>query len=329
VLMGLATIVFWMGRKKFVHIPGRPGGKLGVLDALSGTLLFVGALGIWLFGPSFEVGMGVRVLVSALSLGGGVALFFYRQHLAPDDSFLATVMASLARGPKRARAALGEEAYDGMLAVFRAMSVIGFIVVFWSLYDQKDSTWVLQADHMNRTFTLPVLGWSFTILTAQVASTNSVLVLVLIPFSVLVVFPWLERRGIQVTPIRRMAVGLFLTASSFVVIALLQHRLDAGAHVHWAWQIIAYLLMTTGEVLVSATGVEFAYTQAPRRMKSTLMAMWYLMVTFGNLFVVLVLAITKGKPQVTQFWLFAAIMGVTAVLFSIRIRFYKSREYPQ
>jgi len=41
ILMGLATIAFWMGRKVFIHVPAKPGGKLGLMDALSGTSLFM------------------------------------------------------------------------------------------------------------------------------------------------------------------------------------------------------------------------------------------------------------------------------------------------
>ena len=140
---------------------------------------------------------------------------------------------------------------------------------------------------------------------------------------------WVTRRGIKITPIRRMTVGMLMTALSFVVVALIQQRIDAGAHVHWAWQIIAYVILTTSELLVSATGVEFAYSQAPKRMKSTLMAFWYLTVTFGNLFVVLIIDLTKGRPVVQQMWIFAGIMAAVAVLFSIRAAFYQSRDYPQ
>jgi proton-dependent oligopeptide transporter, POT family len=285
-------------------------------------------MGVWLFGATFELGMGARAAISAVSVVIGFALFFYRQKLAPDDSFLATVVASLARGPKRARTALGDEAYDGMLAVFRASSVIAFVVLFWALFDQKDSTWQLQAMQMDRTFHLPFLG-AITLLPNQTGAANSILVLLLIPLFVFWIYPALEKRGVKVTPIRRMAFGMFMTATSFVTVAILQHLLDAGVHVHWAWQIIAFALLTASEVLVSATGLEFAYGQAPRRMKSTLMAFWYLTVTFGNLFVVLVIALTKDYSIATRFWLFAAMMAGVAILFTIRMQFYKGREYPQ
>ena len=41
ILMGIATIWFWMGRHVFVHVPPKPGGKLGLIDVISGVLLFL------------------------------------------------------------------------------------------------------------------------------------------------------------------------------------------------------------------------------------------------------------------------------------------------
>src|SRR5262245_12299980 len=41
VLMFLATFIFWLGRRRFVHVPPRPGGWVGLLDTLSSTCLFM------------------------------------------------------------------------------------------------------------------------------------------------------------------------------------------------------------------------------------------------------------------------------------------------
>ena len=59
-------------------------------------------------------------------------------------------------------------------------------------------------------------------------------------------------------------------------------------------------LLTLGEVLVSATGLEFAYSQAPQAMKGALMAFWNLSVTIGNLWVLVVNAGVKNDV-VTNF----------------------------
>jgi POT family proton-dependent oligopeptide transporter len=50
---------------------------------------------------------------------------------------------------------------------------------------------------------------------------------------------------------------------------------------------------------VSATGLEFAYSQAPAAMKGAIMAFWSLAVTVGNLWVLLVNQLARNEA-VTQ-----------------------------
>ena len=127
----------------------------------------------------------------------------------------------------------------------------------------------------------------------------------------------LRRHGLEVRPLQKMTIGMFLAAAAFAAAALLQaaiERTDAGS-VHSLWQAIPYLLMTTAEVLVSITGLEFAYTQAPRTMKSTIMSFWLLCVTFGNLLVAFLAPLQTTLPLSQFFWLFAGLMAAAALLF--------------
>ena len=85
--MFIATIVFWLGRDKFVHVPAKPGGKLGLYDTLSSSLLFLGLIGLPLFFtdilPLWAFALGVVVLTVV-----GLALFSARQKIERDDGFL-------------------------------------------------------------------------------------------------------------------------------------------------------------------------------------------------------------------------------------------------
>jgi proton-dependent oligopeptide transporter, POT family len=137
-----------------------------------------------------------------------------------------------------------------------------------------------------------------------------------------------DRMGLETTPLRRITVGMFLTALSFVATALLQAHIDAspGKSVWFGWQIVQYVIITIGEVMVSITGLEFAYTQAPKRMKSTVMGFWLIIVTLGNVLVA-VLAGFKGLPMVQFFWICAGLSAVAAALFAVRASFYKIKNY--
>jgi POT family proton-dependent oligopeptide transporter len=145
---------------------------------------------------------------------------------------------------------------------------------------------------------------------------NPLLVMLLIPFNRGVLFPLLARRGIVFTQLQRMGLGIALAGVAWVCAAVLQLVVDAGSRQLglaivpgfvgdgatppslW-WQLLPYIFLTLGEVLVSATGLEFAYSQAPRAMKGVLMAFWSLAVTFGNLWVLMVDETIKRPAVVT------------------------------
>ena len=60
-----------------------------------------------------------------------------------------------------------------------------------------------------------------------------------------------------------MSAGMLLAAASFCYMAVLQGVLDSQpqGRVPIAWQFPGFLLITCSEILVSVTGLEFAYTQ--------------------------------------------------------------------
>jgi POT family proton-dependent oligopeptide transporter len=153
------------------------------------------------------------------------------------------------------------------------------VTPFWSLFDQKASTWVLQANAMVKP------DWFQP---AQMQALNPLLVMLLIPFNNMVLYPMLRRLGIEPTALRRMTTGIAFSGLAWVAIGIMQLAMDAGEPLAITWQILPYALLTFGEVLVSATGLEFAYSQAPPPMKGAIMAFWSLSVTVGNLWVLLV-----------------------------------------
>ncbi|MEO0413778.1 MAG: POT family MFS transporter, partial [Verrucomicrobiota bacterium] len=165
---------------------------------------------------------------------------------------------------------------DGLKALLKLFVVYIFIMIFWALFDQSASSLVLQADDMN-------LNWlGIEWLPSQIQSVNPILVLTFIPLFTFVLYPAINR-VFPLTPIRKIMIGLFLTAASFVILAKVQEQIDPGNNPSIGWQFLAYAVLTAGEVMVSIVGLEFSYTQAPKKMKSFVMALFLLTVTGGNL----------------------------------------------
>lgn len=174
----------------------------------------------------------------------------------------------------------GFEKVDGIKAVWRIMAVFAFIPIFWSLWDMNSAEWVLQSTQLN--LSLGVFGWH--ILPSQIQTVNAVFLLVMIPLFNFLLYPLAEKLGLKLTPLRKIGFGLLVTAFSFVIIALLQEKVDKGLHPSVWWQILAYVILSAGEVLVSLVGLEYAYTQSPVSMKSTMTAIWYFTYSVGSFF---------------------------------------------
>jgi POT family proton-dependent oligopeptide transporter len=101
-----------------------------------------------------------------------------------------------------------------------------------------------------------------------------------------------------------------------VAAALVERELLAGARLHVAWQIPQYVFLALGEVLVSVTALEFAYAQAPRRMKSLVMGLWYVTIASGSLLTAFVAGLNRFQG-VAYYTFFAGLMLVAAVVFAL------------
>jgi POT family proton-dependent oligopeptide transporter len=215
--------------------------------------------------------------------------------------------------PARARTAAAAPG-PGLAASLRSAAWIALVFapvsVFWALYFQYDSAWTLQADKMDR------LVAGLQVSAGQMTTLNAILILALIPVFTLGVYPGLARLGLKVTPLRKMSVGMFVTVLSFLSAALVEARVQAGLRPSVLAQVPQYLFMGFGEVLVSVTALEFAYTQAPRSMKSFIMGLWFLTITGGSLLAALVAWLNRF-PGAGYYTFYAWLMLGAAALFAV------------
>jgi POT family proton-dependent oligopeptide transporter len=273
-LMALATLFFWLGRARYVHVPPEPDNPHSFLQVVKTALL------------SKQAGQADKGLYLACT---GVALALFSISQTPNLGFVAAFCLALvcimgfggagaALQLDRARAAHPAEAVNGVRVVLRVLVLFALVTPFWSLFDQKASTWVLQANQMSRP------EWFEP---AMMQALNPLLVMILIPFNNFVLYPLLEKSGLKITALRRMGAGIAFSGFAWIVAGSLQVWLDNGHIVSILWQMLPYALLTFGEVMVSATGLEFAYSQAPAAMKGIITSFWQLSVTIGNLWVLL------------------------------------------
>ena len=249
-LMLIATIIFWLGRKKFVHLP--PTG----------------------------LGRYVKEIGSR----------------------------------------------ENLKAIGNLLILVPFVAIFWGLWQQNFSSWVLQSEKMDRH--LFGIEWK----PAQIQTVNPLFILVMLPLFSYVVYPAMEK-CFRVTPLRKIGIGLFMTAVAFAIIAWVQVQIDAGQTPHILWQVLAFVALTASETMVSVTHLEFAYTQAPKKLKSLVMCTYLGAISLGNVFTAVVNFLIERKSLNLEgapyFFFFIKIMVVTALLFIFFARFYRGKTHIQ
>lgn len=344
VLMFIATLIFWLGRRDYVRVaPSRgrdpdsfynvsrtalvapaPGqGRPGLVVAATGVALAVLMLLCWATGAAFWPADFGFVITACLALGvliaaGGIGVSLQLE---------------------RARGQHPDDTIDAVRAVLRIIIVFALTTPFWSLFDQKASTWVLQGKAM----VVPHDQWwwpsALVKEAAQMQALNPLLVMLIIPFNNLVLYPALRRMGWDPTALRRMGWGIAFSGLAWVAAGFIQLQIDSGDPTSLAWQMLPYVLLTFGEVLVSATALEFAYSQATQAMKGVIMAFWYLASTFGSLWVLLTNAAVRSDAVTAHIagsgfsenaflmFFFAAFAFVAALAFALYARSYPMQDH--
>jgi len=220
----------------------------------------------------------------------------------------------------------------GKKAIFNLSIMYIFIAVFWSLFDQTGSSWVIQAEKMDKTVNLGFV--KFDLLASQIQAINPLLIVIFIPLFSYVLYP-LINKFFPLTALRKITIGMLLAGFSFVIVALAETTIMGGGMPSILWQFWAYFILTMAEVMVSITGLEFSYTQSPNSMKSFIMGLWLLSVSLGNGITAIVNVIIVNADGTYKlngseyFWFFAVLMFVTAVAFIFMAMRYKVENYIQ
>lgn len=291
-LMFIATVVFWLGRRDYIRVQPTPPYPDSFLRVIGTSLLAPGSSrpGLVLAGIGGALALAFTVL-GIVDLGR-MLIAHAEPHFGVAQSWCVALVVAIGFAGTgawwqldRARPIHSDEAVDGARNVLRILVLFFLVTPFWSLFDQKASTWVLQAGALSKP------DWFQP---SQMQALNPLLVMLLIPLNNLVLYPLLRQVGFEPTALRRMAAGIAFSGLAWVAAGVMQLALDGGAALSITWQVLPYALLTFGEVLVSATGLEFAYSQAPAAMKGAIMAFWSLSVTVGNLWVLLVNAAVRN-----------------------------------
>ncbi|EJD04975.1 PTR2-domain-containing protein [Fomitiporia mediterranea MF3/22] len=164
---------------------------------------------------------------------------------------------------------------------FKACEVFIWIPIYWLTYNQLNNNLTSQAATMS-THGLP---------NDVLSNLDPFALIIFIPICDLFIYPALVRYGIRFTPLKRITAGFFTGAAAMVWAAVVQHYIyktnpcgysaatckdaDGNALVSplnvWI-QTGSYVLIAFSEIFASITSLEYAFTKAPKNMRSVVMA---------------------------------------------------------
>ena len=338
ILMALATLVFWLGRHRFIHVPPRGMGfvreafspeGLGAIARLAMIYAFVavfwslydqsGSAWVLQAGQMDRKFLGITWLESQIQAINPllillyIPLFSYVIYPVVGRVVKLTPLRKIGAGLFLCVAAFGisavaQQRIDVAQAAFA--DKVGPMVAFDSIdYDrtaeelrkiERNAT-VKAIEDLRKSQTISDTAWQDKMKAA------------------------LAGGGIAIEKPAKAAVGSPDAAE-------VRHDAEWPS---FGWQIVAYLVLTAAEVLVSITCLEFSYTQAPKRMKSFIMSLYLLSVAAGNLITALVNRFTQDEAGnstlvgADYYWFFVKMMAVAAVVYVVASLLYREKTYLQ
>ena len=330
ILMALATLVFWLGRHSFIHVPPR------------GPRYFAET-----FGPE-----GRAAIFKLVPLYLLVAVFWSLY----DQSGGAWVQ----QAQQMDRRFLGVEWLESQIQAINPLLVLVFIPLF-SLVIYPSLARLITLTPLRKIFT----GFLLTILAFAITAHAQRLIDTEAERFRSSVAPIAAGDGVDraATEAAMRESGLYALADTFKNDgtgraadgsggrepgdARVEAMVSAGLAItgdgtrlsaRWpsvGWQLLAYVVITAAEILVSITCLEFSYTQAPPQMKSFIMSLYLLSVSLGNLFTALVNTVTQDAAGhsllsgAAYYWFFCGCMAAATVLLLPVMWTYRTREYLQ
>ncbi|NXQ88723.1 S15A3 protein, partial [Nyctibius grandis] len=191
-----------------------------------------------------------------------------------------------------------EEDLANFQVLARTLPVMLTFIPYWMVYFQMQSTYHLQGLHLHtpsifqhgQDHTSTLQGYTLPDAWLPLAT-----VVALVPLKHHLIDPFLARHGLLPSALEQVTLGMFFSLASILAAGRTRagvgrgHGQGLGVLEHVAatppswWQVPQYLLMGTGELFTSISGLEFAYTEAPNSMRGATMGVFFFMAGVGSL----------------------------------------------
>lgn len=183
-----------------------------------------------------------------------------------------------------------------------------FVIFFWMGFEQAGGTMNLFADKLTDRM---AFGWEVP--ASYFQSVNPLAIFLLAPlFSIL--WTGLNKSRFALSTPAKMALGILILGSGFIVLAIGQQRADVVGKVGMHWLVIVYLLHTVGELCLSPIGLSMVTKLAPAKLASLLMGLWFLANAAANYLAGILEHLLEGSGVPLYWFLVGSSMGASVLL---------------
>jgi proton-dependent oligopeptide transporter, POT family len=161
--------------------------------------------------------------------------------------------------------------------------IFGIVVVFWMVFHQNGTTITYWGNENT--------NWKVTGIISNSINPGWV---ILLTFPVIMLWRWLDKKGLEPSPPTKMVFGMVLTAGAFLVFFIAakigEASLPPGANPYALgaykmsplWLLGAYGVLTAGELMLSPMGLSLVSKVSPIRLRGVMMGGWFVATGFGN-----------------------------------------------
>ncbi|KAL5366368.1 putative MFS peptide transporter [Aspergillus floccosus] len=173
-----------------------------------------------------------------------------------------------------------DEWVDEVRRAVKACAVFLWYPVFWLAYGQMTNNLTSQAA------TMQLHGVPNDIIN----NLDPLALIIFIPIMDQFIYPGLRRLGFNFTPLKRIWVGYIVASAAMISATVIQYYIyktspcgdhpsscDEPAPLNVWIQTVPYVLIAFSEIFTSITGYEYAYTKAPKNMKSLVQSLYLFM----------------------------------------------------
>lgn len=266
---------------RFGELQSQVGGAAKSVDAFANEYLNV-------FTTGFHYAFGIAIIAMAISLV---------IYLLNKKKFPAVQQKDSQDAADKANGVTAMDVKEVKQRLYALFAVFGVVIFFWFSFHQNGLTLTMFArDYTDLAGIAINLGF-VTIEGAEIfQSVNPIFIVLLTPI-IMAVFGWLRARGMEPSTPKKIAIGMFIAAMAYVVMALGSMGLPGfssidpqagGAPLDQAMKVTpmlligTYLILTIAELFISPLGISFVSKVAPPQYQGIMQGGWLGATALGN-----------------------------------------------